>query len=272
MDDDSLSPLLRAALRLFPRVWAAAAALWAVTILPGELVLVGVARSLGLMNPEDFAAASSSGGAWRVLVLSAAQVAIVFPLVMVHFWACIAVCDAVIAGGEPSPRAALSLVIARIPAQVWTFVHVFIRMLPLGVLAGSAAAAAYATEASVPAMAALGALVAAVTVYFMFRWTLTPIVTLLEGLSGGEAVRRSRALSGRRYGLFAFQYGVYYAWVAGVSMLVVWLAGKAAPAWFAGLASGAINAVVIGPLGTGMFTALYRREAARDAAPAAEPA
>ena len=108
--------------------------------------------------------------------------------------------------------------------------------------------------------------------YLFVRWALSPLVTLLEDLSGGAALRRSGELSKARFWLFGFHYGVYYGGMFAISLLAPWLSAKLAPAWSVDLICGAVNVGMIGPFFTGMFTALYRREFARAAAAAAAPA
>lgn len=258
--NDSLGSLFDFSAWLYPRVWAGFALVWAVTLLPGDLVMIAVNLVFGSAD-----AAHPQG---RTLIIAAARILVLVPAVILHGWVCIAMGDAVLRGGECSLLGASGRVLSRLPAQIWTVAHLAIRSLPFSLLAG--VAAGFTFQNSPRTAVALVVLIAVPAAYCVMHWMLAPIVTLLEGLSGGAALRRSWELSGVRFWRFAFQFIVYYAAALVPAAVIGALAAKLLPASSAGLLGNAVNGLLITPFSVGLFLALYRREAARGAAAAAE--
>lgn len=261
--NDSLGSLFGCAAWLYPRFWTDCALIWAVTCLPGELVLMAVNRAMGLVSPEDIARAARDGALGRVGVHLVVKFSILMGVYLLHHWACIALGNARLGGEENSSKDALRLVISRLRAQVWTMLHFGARLLPICIVAG--VAATFTANAPPRTVAAIVALVVLPALYFLTHWTMAPVVTLLEGLSGREALLRSWELSGARFGLFVFHYVVYYVVYLVPSILFGQLSLKVLPAWSAGLVEAALTGLLIAPFGAGMFLALYRRETLRPA-------
>ncbi len=254
--DDSLGALFGFSAWLYPRVWAGFALAWAVTLLPGNLVMIVVQLIFGMGNAEH-----PEG---RTLIISAASMLILVPAVILHTWVCIMMGDAVLRGDEPSLLDAAGRALSRLPAQMWTIAHLALRALPFSFLAG--AAAGFTFKDSPRTAVALIALIAVPAAYCIMHWMLAPIVTLLEGLSGGAAVRRSWALSGARFWRFSFHFLIYYAAALVPSVAIGVASENLFPAWSAGLVGSAIDGLLITPFSVGLFLALYRREVARGAA------
>jgi hypothetical protein len=265
--DDSLSSLFAAAAGAYPRVWASAADLWAVTMLPADLIVIVVGKAMGLTTALDFAEAQRAGATGRVLLASVLKLLIIVPAFMLHFWSTLSLCDAALRGTERPVKDALAIVLSRLPAQLWTLAHMMARLLPLGFLAALAAGLIVVGRDSRVVTIGLGVLFAAVFLFYIVRWSMTPVVTLFEGISGGDAVRRSWAISGARPALFAWHFGVYYAVVLVCSSAGTWLTGKVFPEWSAALMGNAVNLLLTGPFSAAMIMGLYRRETARDAGP-----
>lgn len=56
-------------------------------------------------------------------------------------------------------------------------------------------------------------LIAIPVIYFTIRWSLSAFVTMIEGISGGAALRRSSELCGGRFGLYTFHFALFQALV-----------------------------------------------------------
>lgn len=267
--DDSLSSLFENGSWLFPRAWSGFALIFCVTVLPMEILSALGNRALGLESTAAIAQASRDGALDRVLLSFALK--LMYALVaLFDSYACIAMGEALARGEAMSAGDALRSALARLPAQLWTTFNFMVRLLPVGLLTGIAAALAY--RDSLPTAIVAGVLGGGVYAYFTLRWIFSALVTQLEGLSGGAALRRSSSLSAGRFWLVSFQFLGYNAVVIVPSVILGYALASGMPEWAAGMTSAAFGSLAIAPFTTGIFLALYRREAARDAATAQAPA
>lgn len=263
LPSDSLGSLFIFASWLYPRVWMGFALLCAVTLLPGELLILAGNQTAGLESTTDFVEAAR-GGAWARILIPVASMAAFVSLMLLYGWAGLSLGDSVAGGGDISLRGALRATVARLPAQVWTLVHMVVRLFPL-VFVGGVVAGFTARESPLTAIAVV-VVVALPIIYFTMRWMFSSAVTLFEGLSGGAALRRSSELSGARFGLVAFHFIVYNAIVLSAAILISVMSESIVPDWGAGLVGTVLGGMLVTPFTAGMFLGLYRREAARGAA------
>lgn len=267
--NDAFGSLFEYAFWLYPRVWAGFALLFAATMAPGQLASIAAGGALGLSSPAELGAAVQSGAVGRIGLLLAIKVAF-FGVLLFNHWACLAMADAVARGEEPSVGAALGAALRRLPAQAWTFLGFFFRLIPIALMAGIAAGL---TVRDSPATAVLVLILGGIPyAYFTLRWALSSVVTQLEGVSGGDALRRSSALCGGRFWLFSFQFVVYNAAALAPAFILGFAARRFLPAWAASVPGIVFAGLVLSPFSKGMILALYRREAARAAAREPAPA
>lgn len=260
--NDSFGSLFDFASWLYPRVWTGFVLTWAVTLLPVGVLTFALDR-VGLSGGVI---AAVRDGAWGRAALFAGMQFLYWGVLLFHGWVNLSLVEAVSRGGESSLGDALSRTGARLPAQVWTLAHAAFRILPLA-LAGGVAAGLTFRDSPLTAAGALG-LIALPASYFTVRWSLSSFVALLEGLSGGAALRRSAELSGGRFWLYSFQFCLFHVLVIVPSVILSVGGLKLLPAWAAGLFASGASAILIAPFSCGLYLALYWREAAR-AAPAA---
>lgn len=265
--DDSLSSLFENGSWMFPRVWEGFALVFAATLLPMEAVSILCERALGMESAAAIMQASREGAFGRIAVLGALKVAYALGTLF-YSYACLAMAEACARGEALPPSDALRAALSRMPAQLWTTFNFLIRVTPVGLVGGLVMALTF--RDSPPTAIFAGVLTGGAYVYFLFRWLFSALVTQFEGLSGGEALRRSSALSGGRFWLVSFQFVVYNAVAAVPSIILAFAITQYMPEWVAGAVSLAIGALVVSPFATGIFLAMYRRETAR--AVSAEPA
>ncbi len=262
--NDAFSSLFDVAGWLYPRVWASYAAVWAMTLLPGDLLSIGFAWALGLSSPADVAAAAQAGEGAKILLVSFGKVAIFLPAVLIHGWATMLVSDAAYHGVEKTPGEALGQVLTRLFALLWTLGGMMIRILPLTLAAGVVGGL---TVRDSPLTAAACALLAGIPlIYFTTRWMFSSAVTLFEGVSGGAALRRSSDLVGQRFWRNALQFLVYNVLVMTPAFILGFVVAKVVPAWSARVIATGVSSLTIAPFSMGLFMALYWRESARGAA------
>lgn len=261
---DSLGTLFDFASWLYPRVWTGFVLSWAVALLPVELLSLAAQNA----GPGGVAAAVQAR-AWGWALFFMGVHAVYGSALMCHGWLNIALADAASREGETSFGRSLARMGTRLPAQAWTLAHSGFRILPLALAGGIVAGLTMRESPMTAAAAAL--LVAFPVVYFTIRWSLSAFVTLLEGISGGAALRRSSELSGGRFWLFTLHFALLQA-LAIVPSVILSVAGlKVLPAWAAAFFAPAASAILIAPFSCGLFLALYRREGTRGAAAAPVP-
>lgn len=262
--NDAFSSLFDVAGWLYPRVWASYAAVWAMTLLPGDLLSIAFSWALGMSAPADVAAAAQAGETLKILLASFGKVVIFLPAVLIHGWATMLVSDAAYHGVEKTPGEALGQVLSRLFALLWTMAHMMARIMPLMFAAGVVGGL---TMRDSPLTAAACALLAgAPLLYFTTRWMFSSTVTLFEGVSGGAALRRSSELVGRSFWRSAAQFFVYNVLVMTPAFLLGFVVAKLVPAWSARLLATGVSSLTIAPFSMGLFMAMYWRESARGAA------
>lgn len=261
---DSLGSLFDFASWLYPRVWTAFVLNWAFIIFPISLVALAAERAGG----EGGAGGAVREGAWgRAVALLGVQF-LYWAVLMFSNWIAIILADSAAREREISYRDALSRTLARLPAALWTLANTGFRILPLA-LAGGVVAGLTMRDSPLLAAGAI-LLIAAPMAYFTVRWSLSAYVALFEGLSGGAALRRSSALSGRRFWLFTLHFCVLQALALAPSIILSVGGLKMLPAWAAAVFAPAASAILIAPFSNGLFLGLYRREESGGAAPAGE--
>jgi len=253
---DSLGSLFEFASWLYPRVWTGFVLSWAVTLLPVGIISLAAER----VSPGGASAAMQQGALGRAALALGVQL-LYWSVLMCNGWLNLALADAGTREGEASFGDSLSRMVSRLPAQVWTLAHTGFRILPLA-LVGGVAAGLTLRDSPLTALGAV-ALISIPVIYFTIRWSLSSFVTLIEGISGGAALRRSSELCGARFWPYAFQFVLFQALVIVPSVIMSVGGVKVLPLWAAALAAPAASAIVIAPFSCGLFLALYRREAAR---------
>lgn len=259
--NDSLGSLFDLFGWFYARAWPGIAALWAVIMLPAELVVVAVKLGAGLATPQAFAEAIKARDFAPALAFAAVQ-ALFLAAVFVHAWAVTAFAEAVFRGSATPVADSLRLVASTVLAQLWSFVSVMARLLPCVFLAGIAAALCGRLVPVVSILIILATAIAAP--YFLTRWLLVSAVVLFEGVSGSEALRRSVALTSRRLGLFALHFYAFNIVTVVGSLVMGLLIGLASvKAGFpnaGGAVAGAAGAMTFGPMAAALFVGMYRRE------------
>lgn len=257
---DALGSLFDFASWLYPRVWTGFLLSWAVVALPVGLLSLAVAHFI----PGGVAGALRDG-AWSRAAVAAGMQAFYWSAIMCHGWLNIVLVDAGSREGEVSFGDALTRTVSRLPAQIWTLAHTGFRIMPLALVGGVVAGLTLRDSPLTAAGAVL--LIAIPVIYFTIRWSLSSFVTLIEGISGGAALRRSSELCGGRFWLYAFHFALFQALVIVPSVVMSVGGVKVLPLWAATLFAPAASAIILAPFSGGLFLGLYRREEKRVAVP-----
>lgn len=257
---DSLGSLFDFASWLYPRVWTGFVLGWAVTLLPVGIISLAAQNA----SPGGVAGAIQQG-AWGRAALAMGVQLVYWTVLMCNGWLNLALVDAGSREGEVSFGDALTRTVSRLPAQIWTLAHTGFRIMPLALVGGVVAGLTLRDSPLTAAGAVL--LIAIPVIYFTIRWSLSSFVTLIEGISGGAALRRSSELCGGRFWLYAFHFALFQALVIVPSVVMSVGGVKVLPLWAATLFAPAASAIILAPFSCGLFLGLYRREEKRVAVP-----
>lgn len=246
--DDSWSSLLRLAAWIYRRGFTSFVVIWAVLLLPFDLIAAVYRQSL----PR---------GALMPLL---PEICLMLPSVFYGVVAT-AVAAAVLENSATPARDAFSLALRRTPAMVWTdglmLLRVALLMLPLGIIGGMTAK----LHGFMPVLVIAAAAVS--VAYLLVRWALATAVVLFDSVSGGDALRLAGRLAGRRFWLLTINLIASLLPGIAVAVIFVWgfawaLSSVGAPSWFFELLSLSVSGVTAAPFMCAIYLALYRREAA----------